>query len=47
MSNRFADLAIDHMVVPMAQSSMFATAKKSEDAYGSDHFAVITEFTQN
>jgi hypothetical protein len=46
-SERFADLAIDHMAVPSDQSSMFATATKSEDNYGSDHFAVTTDFRPN
>jgi hypothetical protein len=26
---------------------MFATATKSEDSYGSDHFAVSTDFRPN
>ena len=46
-SEKFADLAIDHMAVPSDQSSMFATATKSEDNYGSDHLAVITDFRPN
>jgi exonuclease III len=43
---KFSDLAIDHIVVPANQSSMFAPATKSDDTFGSDHFAVITEFRQ-
>ncbi len=40
----FADLAIDHMVVPADQASLFAIAKKSDsDTFGSDHFAVFTD----
>lgn len=41
----FADLAIDHMAVPTAQAGMFTEAKKSDPLFfGSDHFAVMTEF---
>jgi endonuclease/exonuclease/phosphatase family metal-dependent hydrolase len=44
-SKKFADLAIDHMVVPNDQASKFTKASKSDELYGSDHFALTTVFT--
>ncbi len=41
----FSDLAIDHMAVRAEQASRFTVATKSDpDLFGSDHYAVFTEF---
>lgn len=42
----FADKAIDHIAVPAVVSAKFTTATKSDETFGSDHFAVITTFTE-
>lgn len=41
----FADKAIDHIAVPATISSKFAVATKSGETYGSDHFAVMTTYS--
>ncbi|ANK91538.1 MULTISPECIES: hypothetical protein [unclassified Rhizobium] len=41
----FADKAIDHMTVPVAQASSFAAPKVAPDTFGSDHFPIFTVWT--
>ncbi|ANL47546.1 endonuclease/exonuclease/phosphatase family protein [Rhizobium phaseoli] len=38
----FADKAIDHMTVPVAQAASFAEPKVAPDTFGSDHFPIFT-----
>jgi endonuclease/exonuclease/phosphatase family metal-dependent hydrolase len=45
--NAFADKAIDHIAVPKAKASLFTTATKGSDTYGSDHFPIMTVFSGN
>lgn len=44
-SEAFADKAIDHMLVPKDQESLFSVATRAGETFGSDHYAVITELT--
>ncbi|NEI19779.1 hypothetical protein GUK30_10175 [Rhizobium leguminosarum] len=41
----FADKAIDHMTVPVAQAASFTAPKVAPDTYGSDHFPIFTIWT--
>jgi hypothetical protein len=36
-SNKYGDFAIDHVAVPVEQSSRFSVATRATDRYGSDH----------
>lgn len=45
-SNVFSDLAIDHFGVPVEYSERFSTATKASNTYGSDHFPIITTYSE-
>ena len=38
----FANAAIDHIVVPVADSDRFSTAIRASETYGSDHYPIAT-----
>ena len=42
----FADLAIDHMAVPTEVSDRFVKATRAGKTYGSDHFPIISIFSE-
>ncbi len=42
-SNNYGDFAIDHVAVPVEQSSQFGAATRAADLYGSDHWPIIFE----
>ena len=44
-SEEFADKAIDHQLVPKEQESLFSPSTRAGETFGSDHFAVVTEFS--
>lgn len=43
-STKFADLAIDHIVVPGTQKDLFSEAKKAGETFGSDHYPIWTTY---
>lgn len=45
VKEHFADKAIDHIAVRDEDKGSFSTAEKTKGAYGSDHFAVFTDYT--
>ncbi|WP_298362801.1 hypothetical protein [uncultured Litoreibacter sp.] len=45
-STDFSDLAIDHFAVPVEVSDSFSTATKADRVYGSDHFPIITVYSE-
>jgi endonuclease/exonuclease/phosphatase family metal-dependent hydrolase len=44
VSEEFADKAIDHLVVPKDQESLFSPPARVGESFGSDHFPILTEF---
>ncbi|MEM7259005.1 MAG: hypothetical protein AAF404_16635, partial [Pseudomonadota bacterium] len=40
----FADLAIDHIAVPVSKAAYFRNAKLADQTYGSDHFPLIVDY---
>ena len=44
-SDKFVDLAIDHIAVPDTKKELFTQAQKTTDTFGSDHFPIWTEFS--
>lgn len=43
----FADAAIDHIVVPAADSGRFSAAIRASETHGSDHYPVATTGRMN
>lgn len=42
---RFADLAIDHVAVPLDAADAFTIATKAESTFGSDHYPIVTVYS--
>lgn len=42
-SYNYGDFAIDHVAVPVEQSSQFGVATRADDLYGSDHWPIVFE----